>query len=1145
MYSRFHFPLCVAALWGVAAAGAWADETRSPFNAECEPTSGELTRFDMNVNGQTRVARTVTAGAGTRVLVLAQESGIDVRMEARGAGAKAISYADNPLRRWAVQRITMDLAGARSFELAAIGKERAQGQLKVRVYALDGFSAVDDCLNAQRASADADASYARGQLITLTRIAAAPGDAQRAYERALDAYVKAQGLFKRRGAMAAQARAATEHAATLYTLRRFAEARIAAQRASAAFAAAGGAYGADRAKTIEASSEMEAAFDEPGRDVPQSAAQSRVKAMLAHARALFAEVAKNHQARGESFEQALALNYLGLAFFQDESYEEAVAAYRRALEVYEKIGERMRQAQTLQNIALVQNELAQFQQALDSYARAIKLLDEAENPKLYGDVLNNLALSEYETGRHDAALRHYSQALDIMVRVQSTSEQARSLNGIGSTYYRIGNRAEAVKYFERALALLPASEDPFGRIVSLRSLADTLRDSGRWPEAFARREEALRLARMPSQRARILVDLARDAVDNGDDQRANRYFVELFRDDAAGDAGLYARALLVRAKAGLNGGMLAPAQRDVSEALSLFRAQQLPSSAFAALVLQTRIACARNDAKLATTSIDAALDLAEQLRRSSNNPSMRASLWQPLRPAFDLKIEMISDPRTCGGVRQGDVALAALEIAERSRSRALEDFRLLGSLRGASSEQSPAERKRAALYEQLAARRQQIESISESAADNDPRLKALRAEVSGLIRELDILGGDIGSPLRGRGGRRAAVRHAVEMISPDAAVVEYWLGEKNSYAWLATKGRTKMINLGSTARIDASARALHRALRNFTSVSVTERLRLLRELHALLIDPLPAEALRAGTVYFVPDGALHTVPFAALVQGSGTPVRFLVDSKDIAVIPSISDAAAGRDAIRTRAGAVLVVADPVYSRDDARFPRTAAAPPSNRAPALTLRGGPAAETANGPPRWERLTAAGREAAAIVRLLEGADVEVLEGFAANRENLLARGLQRYRILHFATHSVADTEEPQLSALVLSTLDAAGAAIAGEVFAGDLMTQKLQADLLVLSACDTALGQANTGEGLLGLRYAAHAAGARFVVASLWPVADNVGEQLMGGLYAGITRRGKTPVQALSEAMRATRAQWSDPALWAVFEVSQAGSGETIH
>ena len=174
---------------------------------------------------------------------------------------------------------------------------------------------------------------------------------------------------------------------------------------------------------------MEVAFYEPGRNVAQSAAQARATEMLVHARALFAEVAKRHQARGEFFEQALALNSIGLAFYYDDAYDEAIAAYQRALEVYEKMGERMRQAQTLQNIGVVQNEMAQFPQAFETYARVLKLLDEAENPKLYADVLNNLALSEYETGRPDSALRHYSEALAIMVRVQSTSEQARSLHG--------------------------------------------------------------------------------------------------------------------------------------------------------------------------------------------------------------------------------------------------------------------------------------------------------------------------------------------------------------------------------------------------------------------------------------------------------------------------------------------------------------------------------------------------------------------------------------------------------------------------------------------------------------------------------------------------------------------------------------------
>jgi CHAT domain-containing protein len=170
---------------------------------------------------------------------------------------------------------------------------------------------------------------------------------------------------------------------------------------------------------------------------------------------------------------------------------------------------------------------------------------------------------------------------------------------------------------------------------------------------------------------------------------------------------------------------------------------------------------------------------------------------------------------------------------------------------------------------------------------------------------------------------------------------------------------------------------------------------------------------------------------------------------------------------------------------------------------------------------------------------------LSGFAANREQLLNRDLSRYRIVHFATHAVADLQAPQLSALILSMIDADGRQLAGEVFAGDLLSRGMDAELVVLSACDTALGRAAAGEGLLGMRYAAHASGARSVVASLWPVVDEVGARLMSGLYTAMVQGKTTPVAALSAAMRETRRRWPDPAMWAVFEVSRVDPARTIH
>jgi CHAT domain-containing protein len=225
----------------------------------------------------------------------------------------------------------------------------------------------------------------------------------------------------------------------------------------------------------------------------------------------------------------------------------------------------------------------------------------------------------------------------------------------------------------------------------------------------------------------------------------------------------------------------------------------------------------------------------------------------------------------------------------------------------------------------------------------------------------------------------------------------------------------------------------------------------------------------------------------------------------------------------------LIVADPVYTPSDPRLGKLLA---------TTTRREEVGQTLRGARSWTRLPATAREAKSIANLLAPDSVQLMSGFDASREALLARKLEGFDILHFAVHAVADTEAPQLSALILSTYDSNGQARTGEVFAGDLLDKRIDADLVVLSGCETALGHASVGEGLLGMRYAAHAAGARTVVASLWPVMDAAGARLMDDFYEDVIHRQLTPVAALSRAMRGVRATWPDPALWGVFDVSIA-------
>jgi len=1105
--------------------------------AACGSTPGTLLQsvtfaVDGPREGQQRITRTIDVPAGTDILLVATETGVDVRVELQSGTAALVS--DNPVRRWGPQRLVVPAGSSRTLTAAFIAKEGVRGRVRLDVLSLPAPDDANLCSTAVRLLADGDASFARGQLISLGLTDAPSGSARKAYVAAVESYQRAATTAALRGTGPLLANAHLSTASVMYQgTQQWSDSLRMAQLATDAYRRAGDAYGVDRSRAMAAAAEMEVALGVVDAAPSDAAATTRMNDMLDHVRLVLNDVASSHARRNEPFEQALALNNVGLSFNYQDRYDHAIPAFQSALKLYERLGERRRLGQTLQNLAVVQQELAKFSNARESYGRVLQIVDPVADPNLYADVLNNLARTETETGDPDSALRHFSEALVILTRIQSVREQARSLHGIGSVYDSLGNRQEALEYFDRALALRTAALDPLGRTDSLRTSANVLRDFGRAPEAIARREEALRLAQSPVLRARILVELAQDESRMGAMTTALSRTQEAIADQAGGDRIVYARALLERARLRLAAKSYDLAQPDAAEAVAAFKSFELPASTFDALLLQARIDCARGAGAAARERVEEALTLTEQVRRASTNPALRTSVWQSLRPAFELGVSMAASSKPCGSASAraaDDSALEALDVAERSRNRALEDYLDLARMRDGARAASPAEERRRALFETLAARRMQIESLSQSASPGDSRLRALQFEVTSMKRDIDILDSEIAAPLRQGAARTrpaSRLRAAIETIPAGAAVIEYWLGNENTYAWLITKGRVRMVDLGPTERVVAAASRLHDSLRRFANVPAEERVQRATELHSLIVAPLPADAMSAQSIYFVPDGALHYVPFALLANNTGGKVRYLIEDHDVAIAPSLLYSAATVD--KTRASknpAVLIVSDPVYTQNDARFGNG-----RSTSSATALRGGASKR------EWPRLIGSQREAASIAALFPPGSVDSLTGFAATRDSFLNRDLARYDILHIATHGLADAEAPQLSTLVLSSYDRAGRAIPGDVFAGDLLLRRLDADLVVLSACETSLGAQTAGEGLLGLRYAAHASGARSVVASLWPVADAVGAQLMSDFYSRVVRERMTPMAALSQAMRAAKSRWQDPALWGVFEVSR--------
>jgi CHAT domain-containing protein len=233
---------------------------------------------------------------------------------------------------------------------------------------------------------------------------------------------------------------------------------------------------------------------------------------------------------------------------------------------------------------------------------------------------------------------------------------------------------------------------------------------------------------------------------------------------------------------------------------------------------------------------------------------------------------------------------------------------------------------------------------------------------------------------------------------------------------------------------------------------------------------------------------------------------------------------------------LLLVADPVYQADDPRLAGVKGSPPASRSAA-----GRSLDATRGEYRRLRFTA--QEAVQISAQFPPGDVDQLIGLDATRDRLLALDWSAYRYIHISTHGIVDAQVPQLSALILGSYDATGRVVDGAVRVADLSLQTLTADVAVLSACDTALGKQVSSEGLVGIGSTMLARGARAVVASLWPVPDEIGARLMTEFYRHMLQDSMSPEAALGTAMRSVvlRDRTADPALWAAFQVSVAAVG----
>jgi CHAT domain-containing protein len=157
------------------------------------------------------------------------------------------------------------------------------------------------------------------------------------------------------------------------------------------------------------------------------------------------------------------------------------------------------------------------------------------------------------------------------------------------------------------------------------------------------------------------------------------------------------------------------------------------------------------------------------------------------------------------------------------------------------------------------------------------------------------------------------------------------------------------------------------------------------------------------------------------------------------------------------------------------------------------------------------------------------------FDASKATAMSKQLGEYKIVHLATHGLVNSEHPALSGLVFSLLDRQGRSQDGFLRLSDIYNLELNADLVVLSACQTALGKQILGEGLIGITRGFMYAGSPRVIASLWKVDDEATAELMKKFYEGLLKNGQRPAEALRAAQMwmLKQPRWKAPYYWAGF------------
>jgi len=830
--------------------------------------------------------------------------------------------------------------------------------------------------------------------------------------------------------------------------------------------------------------------------------------------------------------EAESLQHIGGILQQTGDATKSNVYFEQAIAIARSNGDKAMEADSLLSIGQNYDQLGDPKRSIETVSKALTLAREINDKTLEAIAVVSLGFTADATGDKQAALNYYNQALPLVRAINDKRGEASVLSNLGTVYYSLGDLPRSIDYFQQSLPIIGELGDDRRLAIAYNNIGAAYDVLANKPKAIENYEKGLALRKKTGDRlgeAIVLGNMAGAYDELGNSTRS----LELYQQSLAIIRELKARGR--EATMLSNIGRLYFHMNDNDKALDYFM-QALPirrevGDIFGEAKTLSNLAAvekARGNFTEALRRSNETLAIFDSVRASLASQEVRSSYFASVQEYYRFQIDLLMAMHEKEPGKGFDAM--ALQTSERSRARSLLDT-LSEARLDIRQGIDPAllERERALqkdLAEKDKERRSSTGPKADAAEKDIQRIATAYSDLQADIRMKNPRYASLTQP------RSADLADIQKMLDANTILLEYSLGKDRSFLWVVSQTSIKSFTLAKGSEIDAKAKALYESTK-MPEISA-ESQKAAAELGKMLIEPAAAE-LGNKRLAIVTDASLAYVPFAALT--TTTSANPLIVDHEVTYLPSASTLAV----LRSDGGrvaptkTVAVIADPVFDANDTRVGKTAS-PVADMTTSSPLA--KATRDAGISGTLPRLPGTRREAATILSFVPENERKRAIDFDANLAAVNDPALGQYRIIHFATHGLLNSVHPELSGIVLSLVDKTGKPQDGFLRLNDIYNLKLPADLIVLSACQTALGKEVRGEGLIGLTRGFMYAGARRIVASQWAVDDQATSELMKLFYQGMLGDKKLrPAAALREAQIALlkTKRFSAPYYWSAFTI----------